>query len=788
MIVLFKNLFTSNAITSSSASQLNLEIDQKKADLLKDILAHFIIFLLAMNLFYPLFFEDQAIFYRDFHFITYPFRYFLAQAYQNGVMPYWTQHVWGGMPFLASFHPGVFYPPSIVFFLKDTLFALNLFYFIHFLVMGSFLYLLAKFWEMSFLARLCTAATGMLSGFLVASTLTSNFFIGAVWLPMVFWMYLKFRREGRIRYFVGAVFAIATQTLAACPEINIMTMVLLYVYCLWFMPKEERKTGFVRVTASMGLATVLALGISAIQLGPTAALLDHSYRNDGISYKDHTGWSLEPEQLTTLAITSGYSGVLDGKQSPFAFFGLIHTIYMGLIGMTLLVLGFCFRKDKTVGFWLLVFLSGILLSLGKYNVFYRLIYDWVPMVDKFRFPQKYFYISSFALTFLVGFVLDLLVQKKKEINIKWVIALVIAMFAAVSIIGLQSAHLEMEFSLTLLAAFGFIYILFHFGKFNKKIFGCLVLMLIVLDLSVKGFQLLPLIDRKFYDEQPLYMDILSDSYGNYRIYSGRIEKEINRELYPNGNSFMDALQLAKQFMRPYVGMYLNVEHYMGLPGLALGLQDHMIMYAVLQKSKPERRRRILRRSNVKYWLNQDRSDFYTLDGTPIVLPDFVEIFKDALPRAFLVPSKSIPGKGHVLNTYYEESFDPQKEVLLSEEVNFQPSPTFSGKVEEVTYSPNHVTVRTTQEGNGFLVLMDSYFPGWTLKVDGEERPILRANHYYRAVQLGPGSHTLEFDYFPDGFREGLIVSGVSLILGAAGCFLWRRHSRKPVLSPQNDST
>jgi uncharacterized membrane protein YfhO len=60
--------------------------------------------------------------------------------------------------------------------------------------------------------------------------------------------------------------------------------------------------------------------------------------------------------------------------------------------------------------------------------------------------------------------------------------------------------------------------------------------------------------------------------------------------------------------------------------------------------------------------------------------------------------------------------------------------------------------------------MDSYFPGWTVTVDGKEEKILRANHYYRAVRLGPGEHTLEFDYFPEGFKEGLIISGISFLI------------------------
>ena len=95
----------------------------------------------------------------------------------------------------------------------------------------------------------------------------------------------------------------------------------------------------------------------------------------------------------------------------------------------------------------------------------------------------------------------------------------------------------------------------------------------------------------------------------------------------------------------------------------------------------------------------------------MILPEQVEVFQDALPRAFLVPKVRVPGEGHVLNTYYGELFDPLKEVVLSEPVDFKESSHFKGEVKEVTYSPNHVTVKTSQEGNGFLVLMDSYFPG-----------------------------------------------------------------------------
>src|SRR5206468_12783778 len=41
---------------------------------------------------------------------------------------------------------------------------------------------------------------------------------------------------------------------------------------------------------------------------------------------------------------------------------------------------------------------------------------------------------------------------------------------------------------------------------------------------------------------------------------------------------------------------------------------------------------------------------------------------------------------------------------------------------------------------GFLVLLDSYYPGWQAYVDGKRVEILRANYVFRAVEVQAGNH------------------------------------------------
>ena len=766
-----------------------------------------ILLLVAAGFFYPMLFDGKVIFYRDYNLITYPLRYFLGQTFNQGAIPYWVPHANGGMPFMASFHPGVFYPPSLFFMLEDTTYALNLFYVFHFIILGVFTYLLARSWGLSFVAALCSAMTGMLSGFMMASVLLSNLFISGVWLPAVFWLFYQFWKHKGYGYFIGLVVVIACQTLAACPEINIMTMLLLYAHSLYFLPRSPGLSGIGRMTASLGLAVVLALGLSAFQLIPTASLIKHSFRDGGLDYNSHTEWSLEPFKLLTFVLSPDYNEYLDSKLTagfspdpslntesqsnvdstrdsinfskvnPQAITGFLHTFYMGILGLVFVLLGFFFRREKAVGFWLVVFLFGIFLAFGRYNPFYPIIYHGIPFLNLFRYPEKYIYISSFAVVFLTGYGLDCLIRytRDQKIRIFWVLTILILLFGLLGFLAISRPDLSPEYPLVFLALFGFAYTLFYFGKMEKNWFVALVLLIILVDLSIKGIRLLPLIDRKYYQEKPLLTDMLGDSLGEHRIYSGRLENTPAPLMYPNGPTRLAGVIASKEHLYPYIGMVYGLEHVNGFSGLALELKDDFLWLAVFVKSQPDRRKRILVRSNVKYWIDGDRPTAYQ-DGYPIILPDRLKVLTNALPRAFLVPKMRVREEGeYVLNTYYEETFNPLKEVLLSEAVDFKESSHFKGTVEQVTYRPNHVTVKTSQQGNGFLVLMDSYFPGWTVKVDGAEKPILRANHFYRTVQLDPGQHTLEFDYYPEGMKAGLVVSGFSVLLITFGGLFYRKY-------------
>jgi hypothetical protein len=78
------------------------------------------------------------------------------------------------------------------------------------------------------------------------------------------------------------------------------------------------------------------------------------------------------------------------------------------------------------------------------------------------------------------------------------------------------------------------------------------------------------------------------------------------------------------------------------------------------------------------------------------------------------------------------------------------------------YGLNQVQLRVRMAEPGFVVLADSYYPGWRATVDGEHTPIYRADSVLRAVYVPAGQHEVMFVFRPLDFFIGATVSGLAL--------------------------
>jgi uncharacterized membrane protein YfhO len=66
-----------------------------------------------------------------------------------------------------------------------------------------------------------------------------------------------------------------------------------------------------------------------------------------------------------------------------------------------------------------------------------------------------------------------------------------------------------------------------------------------------------------------------------------------------------------------------------------------------------------------------------------------------------------------------------------------------------------VEIQAQSAAAGYLVLLDTFYPGWVATIDGQETSIYRANYLARAIFLPAGEHRVRFEYRPSSFKWGL---------------------------------
>jgi hypothetical protein len=91
------------------------------------------------------------------------------------------------------------------------------------------------------------------------------------------------------------------------------------------------------------------------------------------------------------------------------------------------------------------------------------------------------------------------------------------------------------------------------------------------------------------------------------------------------------------------------------------------------------------------------------------------------------------------------------------------------------YAPDRVVVDVSSVTAAYLVLTDTWFPGWRATIDGAPTAVFRAHHAFRAVWVPPGQHAVAFEYRPASVMAGALVSG--LALGGVGLLALARSWR-----------
>ena len=161
---------------------------------------------------------------------------------------------------------------------------------------------------------------------------------------------------------------------------------------------------------------------------------------------------------------------------------------------------------------------------------------------------------------------------------------------------------------------------------------------------------------------------------------------------------------------------------------------------------------------------------------------YVNENSDAFQRAFLVHNAIQVPLNESQNFLFDNpNFDLRNEVILEDSlptnlIEKSSGLTFeSDSVDIINFEENKIKILSNSNYDGILVLTDIFYPGWTATVDGNPTEIFKANGLVRSVFVPAGEHIIEFEYLPNSFTFGLIISLITMII-LVGIYAFLRKS------------
>jgi hypothetical protein len=150
----------------------------------------------------------------------------------------------------------------------------------------------------------------------------------------------------------------------------------------------------------------------------------------------------------------------------------------------------------------------------------------------------------------------------------------------------------------------------------------------------------------------------------------------------------------------------------------------------------------------------------------------------AFPRYFLVggtvTARDVSEAARKINTREADpalvAVVPESEARLLGEPGSPASSEQLGRVELLAWSPNEFRLRTSAARSAILVVTETYWPDWRVTVDGEARPLVRADGIFRAVAVPPGVHQVRMYIVPRRLYLGAAASLAGVLLAALCLF------------------
>ncbi len=687
----------------------------------------------------------------------YAWRDLVRTLWLSGELPLWNPYALCGTPLLANSQSAPFYPPHLLALPLPTWLAVSVLAWFNLFWASLGLGLWLRRRGLNKLAIAIGMTIWALNLFIVAWLPLSSVPATLSWFG---WLLtgLEVLRERGWRGAWAFVLPLGMMLLAGHLQFAFYGVLMSLLYALYLGYETRTQGGLARYTLTLCVSYLLGGLLAAVQLLPALELSGYSHRQavpTEAGYQAYARNALPLFHLITAWFPNAYGNLREGD-----YWGAVHyaelALCVGPFGLLLALMGVCRRGQG--GFWMGIGLLALLIALG--TPLTKLLYFYLPGYSATGSPARILCLWAFSMAILAAYGSQDLSIWKRALG-AWAGLLVFALLLTELTLpqGVEWDRLAVgmltdfvSYFLLVLTVGGFV-LAQRVGAFAKRPIPYPLLLVLVpllvlaalprsaplsaaypplsdLPAFATGERVAVLNTRwSLYEPPPARMPPNTPiayrlhDVGGYdsllpRHYKRFLDLLNGQDSAPpeNGNMlFVKALNPALAHLR--VGAVLTPDGWMRLTPAPARLQPLEV-------------------------LPDEEAVWARLQANPF--PDAIPTYGEAAQRAI-----QQYGQGALIE-----------------------NPTLEWQAYRATYL--RLRVVNPLQQTSWLLLTDTWYPGWSATVNGNSVPVLQANGAFRAVPIPAGEAIVEMRFMPHSFMLGALLSSLSLGVTVSSLLLTRR--------------
>jgi len=712
-----------------------------------------------------------------------PWREFGFGELAKGNLALWNPHIYAGAPFFGGMQSALLYPLNWLYLALPLALATNWSIALNAWLLGVFMYLWGTRRGLHPFAAFVSSALLIFCAphFLHVPAGHLSGLAAMPWIPLVFLAIDAWLASGGLAWCLLGMFAVAMQIFAGHPQYVYFTALAAGVYCAIRLaePREHR------LPRAVGLMAFYVGGaaLAAVQLFSGFQAAAETIRGQALPYWFAVMFNFPLENVVTL-FAPGFFG--DMAHQPYWGRWLLWegNAFIGVLGLALAVHGMGARTVAGRRALIATLVITFLLALGDSTPLFRLLYEVIPLFDRFRGAGKFISLAALILVLFAGYGLDRLIRERtiaiRSVAIGAAVAIALcaasfavrsadwgAVMAAIKATGDSYVHAERY------ANAGFIANGQAFASLGLLIAGLTLVAGVCLAFwirrepraafllgaaAVTEIFLFASMHRPTFEASraslPELREIVSADASDYRILN-----------FPMPNSAM--LQNAFDVWGYDPGVTRRYAEFIEWSGG--GDPDQVTQYQRFERVHP-----LLSMLRLKYLIERR-------DGQ-------VRIIKGPTPpfgRLQLVGSYRLAqDRREILHVMGERSFDPLRQVVLEHAPHPAPVATeAAGRAVIVREGTDFIDIDADLAAPSILLITDAWAPGWRARplAPGAQSSyeVMPADYALRAIALDKGRHHLRLEYAPLAFRVGALVSAAAWLAWLAAFYGAFRRRRGP---------